>query len=166
MKKFVILLCIIFNLCAVSALPPSQNIVDQYVAVALYAEVKDLKGKSSKWNCRFPIMYESLSASGKDQEDASLHLQLLCIKEQCQQLGDKVAKEVDNLQILPEQEFRDLLEFSGRSADEIEATMLTRKNYSASNTVTLTCKNSTQFRMIAFDSCFSPPMECQHKSFF
>lgn len=166
MKTSLSFIFIFLSFNGMTTTPPVQNTVDQYVYLALKTDIKVIQGKSKKWSCRFPVLHESLAALGKDQNDALMRLQLLCIKEQCQELGKQVAANVKNLLDSPENDYRDFLEFTGRTAEEIEAAVQSRKNYSQETVKVLTCNNSAMFRTAAFDSCIAVPVECQKKSFF
>lgn len=144
-----------------AARPPSQDVIDQYVEIAQKADVKKLQGKKSKFQCRFALMHDdpSFFANAKTMDEAVQRLQLICIKSQCQRVGEMMDEGAARLNAMSEKEFRDFLEFSGATPEEIELAIQNRGLEASQKD--LTCESGTpSMRMLAFDSCFAVPVEC------
>lgn len=161
MKNIFGLALLIFSMNVIAVKAPSQEIVDQYISVALKNDVTTLQGKKSKWSCTFSIMHEKegFIGHGKTVDEAIQRLQLVCIKSQCQKVGQWADEGQVRLDAMSDQEYRDLLEFLGKSPEEIEIAVQTRGI--KISTEGMTCENSgPQYRTLAFDSCFSVPVSC------
>lgn len=160
MKILFFLLLASFQVFAVK--PPEQNVIDQYVDLAIKTDEKTLKGKG-KFECGFAMIHDrSMVAYGKKVDDAIQRLELLCIKSQCQKIGLIAQEGVDSVAALSEQEFRDFMEFSGATPQQIE---IAGKNRSQKSDISdMTCENApASYRMLAFDSCFAVPVECSKR---
>lgn len=162
MKKPFFLLLISLSFNSIAVVPSAQNTVDQYVKLALTLDEKELKGTSSNWTCNYSFMHD-VPASGKTLEEANLKTQLRCVKKQCQKLLSEVESAVQDLKNLPDSDYHDFLEFSGKSPEEIEAAMEERRNNYPVNREQLTCLNSPEFRTLAVDTCMALPVSCNEK---
>lgn len=163
MKILVLGLFCAFTIQAMAITPPNQNIIDQYVQIALSTSAKELKGNESrsKWACHFPIIHESFGYNySNDINEATQRLQLSCIKNQCEGLIDEVIQKEEEIQNMSDSDYRDFLEFMGKSQIEIAEMLQMRKNQTTSGP-RLNCNNSAHFRMMAFDSCFTVAVECK-----
>lgn len=163
MRNFaVLLLCWSFTTLAQGL--ASQELVDQYVQLAITADAQTLAGseRGARFSCQFPLLQNpELKAWGKDMKEASNRLQLLCIKEECARLGAKVNRAASELRDLPASELDDFLEFSGMEEAEREQTIASRGNYDERTAPVHNCATgSPTFRTVAFTLCFATPVEC------
>lgn len=150
---------------AVAVAPPDQRIVDMYVDLAQKIDESKVRTVKGKIECSFVAIHtdKTLRARADIADKAVQLLQLVCIKRQCAKIGSLVQKSLDELTSLPEQEFRDLLEFAGKSQEEIEVA-LERRNSTVPSIESMTCETApAEYRTFAFDSCFSVPVECRQK---
>lgn len=163
MKNIIFYLLTILSLKAMSITPPNQHILDQYVSIALQVDVQTLIGKKGKFSCNFASIHDSsISIFGKNLEEASTRLQLVCIKNQCQKISKEEKESMEKIQNMPENDLRDYLEFIGYSADEIQKKVVQIKTASPNLSGPFTCENgSASIRMTVFDSCFAVPLECR-----
>lgn len=144
-----------------AARPPNQDVVDKYVEIAQKADVEKLQGKKSKYQCRFDMIHNdpSFFANAKTMDEAIQRLQLICIKSQCQKVGEMLDEAGVRLNAMSEKEFRDFLEFTGATPEEIEIAVQNRGNQTSSKD--LTCATGTPaMRTLAFDTCFAVPVVC------
>jgi hypothetical protein len=164
MKIIIIMFFITLNFSTFAAMAPSsQNVVDQYVETALNADIKILAGdKRDPWTCHYMFVHDS-SGRGDTMLTATTRMQLSCIKNQCEELISSIATQVEKIKDLSESDFSDLLEFQGKSKEEIQKALIQHKNKSYEKQPTMTCENSALVRMTAFDSCFAIPVECSKK---
>lgn len=140
---------------------PSQDVVDKHVGLALSLPEKEILNGKGKRSCSFSFIHDkSWVGIGNSQQEAATRLQLFCIKKQCEQLVDQVRKSLEDILDLPEQDYRDLLEFSGKTPEQIEAIILERKLGLSKEKTILGCNKSASLRMTAFDFCYSVPVEC------
>lgn len=142
--------------------PPPQEFVDQYLAIAITYDVKTLQGKKSNWECDYPIIHNTAGyiGYGKSESEAIRRVQLVCMKGECQRLGERSREATEELNAMSEQEYRDFLEFTGDSLEEIEAQMKNRGKLKPSEG--LTCENAgPTYRLATFDSCVLLPIRCQ-----
>lgn len=151
--------------CALTqaATPPSQDVVDLYARVADQAKEEDLIGKKSRHFCQFSAVHSDYKVYGKNTDEAIQRLQLLCIKDQCKQLGSKVDQAAAELRQMPEQDLRDFLEFNGMSPTQIDSAVQ-RILYEPAQVLTKpqNCQSASPlWRTMAFDSCFAVPVECR-----
>lgn len=162
MKCFSFIILFFVSLNSFAAKAPNQEVVDYYINLANQLDVKSLQGIKSDWKCSFELIHDdpNFFARSKTPEEAVQRLQLICIKSQCQRLGEIVQSAMDKVASMPEQEYRDYLEFSGFSQTEIENALLKRNN--VPKIQKLTCDNASPLlRTIAFDTCFTVPVQCQ-----
>ena len=162
MKSILGILLILTSSTLFAARPPNQDVVDKYVEIAQNADVAKLQGKKSKFQCRFDMVHDdpSFFANAKTMDEAVQRLQLICIKSQCQKVGEMLDEGAARLNAMSEKEYRDFLEFAGATPEEIEIALQNRGNQGTSKD--LTCATGTPaMRTLAFDSCFAVPVSCQ-----
>lgn len=163
MRNFaVLLLCWSFTTLAQGL--ASQELVDQYVQLAITADAQTLAGseRGARFSCRFPVLQNTaLRAWGKTEEEAANRLQLLCIKDECARLGARVNQAARDLREMPADELDDFLEFSGMEEAERNQTIANRGTYDETTAPVQNCATgSPTFRAVAFTFCFSAPVEC------
>jgi hypothetical protein len=148
-----------FTCMAITA--PGPEVVDQYVQIALSMDVK-APTEQDQFTCKMPLNDDfSGIGFGQSMEEAQQYLQLLCIKDRCEHMGEQVSSEMIKLQNLSEKDFGDFAEFAGLTPEQIEALLSYIKNRPPITQTTNTCLNSASFRTVAFDLCFSQPLSCQ-----
>lgn len=152
-------------LISFTAFAQSQELIDQYVQLAITSDSATLAGtqRGARVSCQFGMLQNpNLKAWGADTREASNRLQLLCIKDQCARLGAQVNQAAAELRDMPESDLQDFLEFSGMEAEERERTISNRNNYNETTAPVFNCATgSPTFRMVAFTMCFSTPVDCQ-----
>lgn len=140
---------------------PSQDLVDQHVNLALKISEKEILNGKGKHSCNFAFIHDkSWTSTGNNREEAATRLQLYCIKKQCEALVEQVKQSIADILNLPDEDYRDLLEFSGKTPKQIEEALIERNNGIAKEKPVLGCTSSANFRVSAFDSCYSVPLEC------
>jgi hypothetical protein len=157
----VILLFLSFNLMA--AHPPSIEVINSYVELAQKIDVKALQRISGPWTCQFDMIHDpqSIFASANEMNEATTALQLICIKNQCDTLGERINESQQKLKDMSESDLKDFLEFRGYNDSEIEQKILQIKT-APKPTTNLNCKTGSDLmRTVAFDSCFAIPVVCQ-----
>jgi hypothetical protein len=154
-----------FSINSFAVIPPSQDVVDKYVEMALSINEQKLSNEKGKFQCSFDFPeYSGMNAKGKSYDEAIQKLQLICIKHQCETLGEKVNQSMKNLASMPDSDLRDFLEFNHMSKDEIERTLRAIRDNSIDKGPTQNCLNGpAHFRQAAFDFCFATPVGCHTK---
>lgn len=168
MKKLITFFLFLMFTSNVMAAPAGQAVVDRYVGLAQAIDESDILKMKGAWTCSFPVIHDSSwKVSGKNQTETVTGLMLLCIKHRCEDMKAEMEDAVAKILNIPEQDYRDLLEFIGKIPEEIEAALTNRKNGVVQIKNPLNCTNSASYRMVVFDSCYSVPVECsEKKSFF
>lgn len=157
--KYLLLLILAFP--SFAARPPEQGVVDHYVNLALQLDPEKVQAYRASWSCQQSGPHGSYAANGKNPKEAETLMLLMCIKDQCNKLGHQVLESAKKLKEMPEQDLYDFLEFSGHSKEEIEQKIRSIKNSSPESMKPQNCQTGTPiFRMTAFDTCFSVPLEC------
>lgn len=166
MKLFIFLISILFSRILIAS-APDQSVVDQWISLALHLDEKDLQGKG-RWQCQYILGDEqSLIVFGKDKSEASTRLSLNCLKNQCANIGSKIANGIDKVLGLNDQELTALLQGSGFSEADRQIILQHKQKSTQASQVDLNCTNITPTaRLFVFDMCFAVPMKCSRSSVF
>lgn len=158
-----LLFIISINVMAVT--PPTIEVVNQYVSFAHKVDIEVLKKNPGPWTCKYDLIHdqETIYGSAKNMKDATTAMQLVCIKHQCDTLGETIDEAQKNLKKLSESDLRDFLEFQGLSQADIDKKVVQIKNNPV-NPSSANCLNGTDsMRMLAFDTCFAVPVVCSKR---
>jgi hypothetical protein len=142
---------------------PAQSTIDLYTQIALTHSLEELAGQGSV-SCHYGLFYDpSVQAYGNDLIDATQRLALLCIKQECSKLVDKLVESQNKLSSVKESDYATFLQGLGYSSEQVTAALQRKKNFSRSDLEKLGCTNSPQGRMFNADMCFAVPMNCSRR---
>ena len=138
----------------------NQKTVDSYISLALEANEDKLRESTGEWSCG-PILSEGkFRAQDKDFKVAQTRSLLLCMIDGCKNIGKRLREANAKSNLLPEEEYLNLLEAAGYSEDQRNKILSQRKRPD-DKLNEVNCQNGgPNIRAFVYDSCFSIPLTC------
>lgn len=161
MKNIFAFALILFTFSAWSEDRQTQEFADHIISVAKNNSEKEIRGKGGRIECSY-FAYYSYTVRSNDVNDAWGRLKLLCIKKECEKLGEIYEGFARKDAQLSEEEYRDKMEFGGHSKEAIDRAVKDRFNFDKFKG--MTCDNAEPYqRYFAFNICDAMPVNCFDK---
>lgn len=157
MKNYLLFIILSFQALAI----PTNQTVNQLIQLSTMID-SDKAYHDGKWSCESELSPDvKFYAKDNRQDLAILKTQLLCIKHQCENIGEKVNEEFYVLKQMTNEEFTRYLESLNYSPSEI--ILLIKKRDELNSLPKQTCQTSSQLeRNLVVDLCLVNLVTCHN----
>lgn len=144
---------------------PNQSDADKWISLALQVPDEVLSSKGP-WKCEYiGIHPASYSANGKSARDSSIATKLRCMKDQCEQIGQRMENAIQELRKLDQETLDAFLESLAYDPERREAILRQISEVDPKSLTQIGCENgSPSVRLTVVDLCQSVPVECSKRN--